>query len=93
MEQLESQLSAPDIRLEPAVLDRIDELVAPGTNVNPEDAGWRLRADECPQAPAPALRALVGSPLSAEGGWWGPSYPFANWAGVTSMDRDPPADQ
>ncbi len=40
MEQLESQLSAPDIRLEPAVLDRIDELVAPGTNVNPEDAGW-----------------------------------------------------
>ena len=40
MEQLESQLSAPDIRLEPAVLDRIDEIVAPGTNINPEDAGW-----------------------------------------------------
>jgi aryl-alcohol dehydrogenase-like predicted oxidoreductase len=40
MEQLESQLSAPDIRLETAVLDRIDEIVAPGTNVNPEDAGW-----------------------------------------------------
>jgi hypothetical protein len=40
MEQLESHLSAPEIRLEPAVLDRIDELVAPGTNVNPEDAGW-----------------------------------------------------
>jgi aryl-alcohol dehydrogenase-like predicted oxidoreductase len=40
MEQLESQLSAPDVRLDPAVLDRIDEIVAPGTNVNPEDAGW-----------------------------------------------------
>jgi aryl-alcohol dehydrogenase-like predicted oxidoreductase len=40
MEQLESQLSAPDVHLEPAMLDRIDALVAPGTNVNPEDAGW-----------------------------------------------------
>ncbi len=41
MEQLESQLSAPTVRLEPAVLDRIDAIVAPGTNVNPEDAGWK----------------------------------------------------
>jgi aryl-alcohol dehydrogenase-like predicted oxidoreductase len=40
MEQLESQLSAPEIKLEAAVLDRIDEIVPPGTNVNPEDAGW-----------------------------------------------------
>src|ERR1039458_7320812 len=40
MEQLESQLSAPTIRLETSVLDRIDELVPPGTNVNLEDAGW-----------------------------------------------------
>ena len=40
MEQLESQLSAPEIRLEPAILDRIDEIVPPGTNVNGEDAGW-----------------------------------------------------
>jgi aryl-alcohol dehydrogenase-like predicted oxidoreductase len=40
MEQLESQLSAPEIQLEPAVLDRIDDIVPPGTNVNPEDAGW-----------------------------------------------------
>ena len=40
MEQLEPQLSAPEVRLEPAVLDRIDEIVAPGTNVNPADAGW-----------------------------------------------------
>jgi hypothetical protein len=40
MEQLESQLSAPDIRLDAAVLDRIDEIVPPGTNLNPSDAGW-----------------------------------------------------
>jgi aryl-alcohol dehydrogenase-like predicted oxidoreductase len=40
MEQLESQLAAPDIRLETSVLDRIDELVAPGTNVNRDDAGY-----------------------------------------------------
>jgi aryl-alcohol dehydrogenase-like predicted oxidoreductase len=40
MEQLESQLGAPGVRLESAVLDRIDGIVAPGTNVNPEDAGW-----------------------------------------------------
>ncbi|WP_020673388.1 aldo/keto reductase [Amycolatopsis nigrescens] len=41
MDQLEPQLSAPEIRLDPAVLDRIDKIVAPGTDVNPEDAGWQ----------------------------------------------------
>ena len=40
MEQLESQLGAADIQLDIAVLDRIDEIVAPGSNVNPADAGW-----------------------------------------------------
>ena len=40
MEQLESQLGAPSIRLEEAVLDRIDEIVPPGTNVNVVDTGW-----------------------------------------------------
>jgi aryl-alcohol dehydrogenase-like predicted oxidoreductase len=40
MEHLESQISAPDIKLEAAVLDRIDEIVPPGTNVNVDDAGW-----------------------------------------------------
>jgi aryl-alcohol dehydrogenase-like predicted oxidoreductase len=40
MEQLETQLSAPEVRLEPAVLDRIDRIVPPGTDVNPEDTGW-----------------------------------------------------
>ena len=40
MDHLESQLTAPSIRLEASVLDRIDELVPPGTNVSATDAGW-----------------------------------------------------
>ena len=40
IEQLESQLSAPSVRLESDVLDRIDEIVPPGTNLNSDDAGW-----------------------------------------------------
>ena len=40
MDQLVDQLPAAEVRLEDAVLDRIDELVPPGTNVNPADAGW-----------------------------------------------------
>jgi aryl-alcohol dehydrogenase-like predicted oxidoreductase len=46
MEQLESQLGAADVRLDDALLDRIDEIVAPGTNVNPADAGWQNPALE-----------------------------------------------
>ncbi len=40
MEQLESQLPAADRVLDGALLDRIDEIVAPGTNINPADGGW-----------------------------------------------------
>jgi aryl-alcohol dehydrogenase-like predicted oxidoreductase len=40
MEQLESQLPALERRLDASVLDRIDEIVPPGTNVNPSDRGW-----------------------------------------------------
>ena len=40
MEQLESQLGATDVQLDDAVLDRIDEIVAPGSTINPTDAGW-----------------------------------------------------
>lgn len=39
-EQLESQLGAADVQLDTALLDRIDEVVAPGTTLNPTDAGW-----------------------------------------------------
>jgi aryl-alcohol dehydrogenase-like predicted oxidoreductase len=48
MEQLESQLSAPTIVLHEDVLDKIDALIPPGTNVNPEDAGWAPRALSTP---------------------------------------------
>jgi aryl-alcohol dehydrogenase-like predicted oxidoreductase len=41
MEQLESQLPALEVTLPDDVLDRIDEIVAPGTNVNPRDGGWQ----------------------------------------------------
>ena len=40
MEHLESQLTAADVELTDDVLDEIDEIVPPGTNVNPVDGGW-----------------------------------------------------
>jgi aryl-alcohol dehydrogenase-like predicted oxidoreductase len=42
MEQLEDQLSATERTLPPQLLDRIDEIVPPGVNLNPEDRGWEL---------------------------------------------------
>ncbi|MEU6997955.1 aldo/keto reductase [Nonomuraea sp. NPDC046570] len=41
MEHLEGQLSAADVTLSDDVLDRIDEIVAPGRTVNPGDDGWQ----------------------------------------------------
>ena len=40
IEHLESQLTAADVVLSDDVLDRIDEIVAPGVNLNPGDEGW-----------------------------------------------------
>jgi aryl-alcohol dehydrogenase-like predicted oxidoreductase len=40
MEQLTSQLGAPEIALDDATLDRIDEIVPPGTNFSWADAGY-----------------------------------------------------
>lgn len=51
MEQLESQLAAPEIRLDATLLDRIDEIVPPGTNLSAADAGW-----EPPSLLLPSLR-------------------------------------
>jgi aryl-alcohol dehydrogenase-like predicted oxidoreductase len=56
MEQLESQLPAADVVLDRALLDRIDEIVAPGTNINPADGGWVNPALE------PAARRRDGRP-------------------------------
>ena len=41
MEQLESQLDAASLELSDETLDRIDEIVPPGINVNPDDAGFQ----------------------------------------------------
>src|ERR1035437_3346931 len=40
MEQNQSRLDPAGLRVERSVLDRIDEIVPPGTNLNPGDAGW-----------------------------------------------------
>jgi aryl-alcohol dehydrogenase-like predicted oxidoreductase len=40
MEHLDSQLGAADVQLSDDLLDRIDQIVPPGVNVNPADAGW-----------------------------------------------------
>ena len=51
MEHLESQVGAADVVLADDVLDRIDEIVPPGTNLNPPDRGY-----EPPSLTDPALR-------------------------------------
>jgi len=43
MEQLESQLPAAGVSLDAAVLDRIDEIVAPGVTLNPADTSYGER--------------------------------------------------
>jgi aryl-alcohol dehydrogenase-like predicted oxidoreductase len=40
MEQLDSQLPAAEVALDPAILDRIDEIVQPGVNLNPADTSY-----------------------------------------------------
>jgi aryl-alcohol dehydrogenase-like predicted oxidoreductase len=51
MEHLESQLGAADVTLSPEILDRIDEIVPPGINLNPADGGYQP-----PSVTDPALR-------------------------------------
>jgi aryl-alcohol dehydrogenase-like predicted oxidoreductase len=41
MEHLESQLTAADVELSDELLDRIDEIVPPGTNFSQVDMGWQ----------------------------------------------------
>ncbi|HEX5298854.1 MAG TPA: hypothetical protein VFW50_17870 [Streptosporangiaceae bacterium] len=40
MEQLESQLPSVRVTLDTEILDRIDELVAPGVTLNADDNGY-----------------------------------------------------
>ncbi|HEY1778575.1 MAG TPA: aldo/keto reductase [Solirubrobacteraceae bacterium] len=55
MEHLESHLPAAELRLDPALLDRIDEIVPPGVNINHEDVGWADPSLE------PAFRRRMGT--------------------------------
>jgi aryl-alcohol dehydrogenase-like predicted oxidoreductase len=41
LEQFEGQLGATEVQLSNDVLDAIDKIVPPGTNLNAADAGWR----------------------------------------------------
>jgi aryl-alcohol dehydrogenase-like predicted oxidoreductase len=62
MEHLESQLTAAEVKLSHDVLDRIDEIVPPGTNLNPADAGWTNLALADPWR---RRRSLRGEPRSS----------------------------
>jgi aryl-alcohol dehydrogenase-like predicted oxidoreductase len=79
--QLESQLGATDVHLDTDILDRIDEIVPPGTNVNEADAGYvpvhlsqaqRRRGGTANRAPRPAWPpaepAPAATPVSAGAG-------------------------
>jgi aryl-alcohol dehydrogenase-like predicted oxidoreductase len=55
MEHLQSHLPAVELELDAGILDRIDEIVPPGVNVNHEDAGWADPSLE------PAFRRRTGT--------------------------------
>lgn len=55
-QQLSDVLGAADVVLDDAVLDRIDELIPPGTNVNPQDAGQVLASLDVAARRRPPVR-------------------------------------
>ena len=57
MDHLESQITAAEVHLSDDVLDRIDEIVPPGVNLNHADAGWANPALE----PAARRRSVVAA--------------------------------
>ena len=54
MEHLEGQLGAAEVELSGDVLDKIDEIVPPGANVNPTETGWNNPALEPAELRRPA---------------------------------------
>ena len=60
MDQLIDLLAAASVTLDDAALDRIDQIVPPGVNLNPADAGWQPPSLTEPAARRrpPAARAL-----------------------------------
>ncbi len=59
MEQLTDLLAGSDVALDDEILDRIDQIVSPGTNLNPADAGWQPTSltDPTARRRPPAARA------------------------------------
>ena len=48
MDQLTDILAGADVTLEDDILDRIDQIVPPGVNLNASDAGFQPRARPTP---------------------------------------------
>ena len=61
MDQLTDLLAAGRVTLDDEVLDRIDQVVPPGTTLNPADAGWQPPAltDPTLRRRPPAARAIA----------------------------------
>jgi aryl-alcohol dehydrogenase-like predicted oxidoreductase len=61
MDQLTGLLAAAELTLDDDVLDRIDQVVPPGTTLNPADAGWQPPAltDSALRRRPPAARAIA----------------------------------
>jgi aryl-alcohol dehydrogenase-like predicted oxidoreductase len=59
MDQLTDLLAGASVTLDDDVLDRIDQIVAPGVTLNPADAGWQppVLADPAARRRPPATRA------------------------------------
>lgn len=79
-EQLETQMSAPEVRLGPAVLDRSVEIVPPGTDVNPDNAG---------AAAGPRPWPTRGSASSCRGGCPAAILPGAATGTITESAPEP----
>ena len=64
MDQLTDLLAGASVTLDDAVLDRIDEIVPPGVNLNPADAGWQPPSltDPAARRRPQAARAVASAP-------------------------------
>ena len=63
MEQLEGLLGATEVALDDETLDRIDELVPPGTDVNSGEAGWDAAVARAGVASPPPGRHPLKPPV------------------------------
>jgi hypothetical protein len=67
-EQLDGLLSGADLELTGAILDRIDEMVPPGTDLNPADnyaATPRTRKRPAPPTPKPVSQSGISAETPA----------------------------